>query len=332
MNEIDFVVTWVDGNDPAWQAEKRKYDGASGDSSDTRYRDWDLLRYWFRGVEKYAPWVRKIHFVTWGHVPEWLDTGNPKLNIVKHTDFIPPQYLPTFNSHTIELNMHRIPGLAEQFVYFNDDMYITNATTPELFFKKGYPCATFGLEVIKHKKGGIGHILATDIAIINEHFFMRKVLKKNWKKVLSPVNGIKHVIRTGMLSLCTSYFPGLYDWHSAVSFNKSTFEEVWKEEDVILDNTCRCRFRQDINVSPYVFEYWQMATGKFAPRSEKYSKTYQLNDNNVDDMINTLRSGKYRIMCINDTEKLTDWEDAAQKTKEAFESIYSDKCSYEKSV
>ena len=73
MNEIDFVITWVDGNDPAWIAERKKYNSKSGDKSDTRFRDWELLKYWFRGVEKYAPWVRKIHFVTWGHYPSWLN-------------------------------------------------------------------------------------------------------------------------------------------------------------------------------------------------------------------------------------------------------------------
>ena len=69
--EIDFVVTWVDGNDPAWRQEKAKYSGAGNwDDSEERYRDWELLQYWFRGVEQFAPWVRKIHFVTWGHLPE----------------------------------------------------------------------------------------------------------------------------------------------------------------------------------------------------------------------------------------------------------------------
>ncbi|MEX6253875.1 hypothetical protein [Providencia huaxiensis] len=53
----------------------------------------------------------KIHFVTCGHYPNWLDINNHKINFVKHSDFIPKEYLPTFNSHTIELNLHRIKGL-----------------------------------------------------------------------------------------------------------------------------------------------------------------------------------------------------------------------------
>ena len=62
---IDFVITWVDGQDEAWQRERAKYQSnAREDHSGCRYRDWGLLSYWFRGVETFAPWVRKVHFVT----------------------------------------------------------------------------------------------------------------------------------------------------------------------------------------------------------------------------------------------------------------------------
>lgn len=136
--EMDFVIAWVDGNDPAWQKEKRKTEHvpevtAEADDRNERYRDWDNLQYWFRGVEQFAPWVRKIHFVTWGHFPKWLNTEHPKLHIVKHEDFIPSEFLPTFNSHTIEWNFHRILGLSERFVYFNDDMFLLNQIHPENF-------------------------------------------------------------------------------------------------------------------------------------------------------------------------------------------------------
>ena len=96
---IDFVITWVDGNDPEWQREKKARLGhmgipASVDDRKERYRDWDNLQYWFRGVEKYAPWVRKIHFVTWGHHPKGLNTEHTKLNIVRHEEFIPEKIPP----------------------------------------------------------------------------------------------------------------------------------------------------------------------------------------------------------------------------------------------
>ena len=139
--EIDFVIPWVDGSDPAWQEERRKYKtDSSADSGASRYRDMGILKYWFRAVEAYAPWVNQIHFITWGHLPEWLNTDHPKLHVVNHKDYIPEEYLPTFSTNPIELNIHRISGLSEYFVYFNDDTLLNGPVTPEFFFRKGLPC------------------------------------------------------------------------------------------------------------------------------------------------------------------------------------------------
>ena len=138
MEKIDFVLTWVDGSDPDWLAQRREYQPGRGtDAGESRYRDWDNLQYWFRGVEKFAPWVNKIYFVTWGHVPKWLNTAHEKIRIVKHEDFMAPAYLPTFNINSIELNLHRIKGLSEHFVFFNDDMFLIDSVRPEDYFKNG---------------------------------------------------------------------------------------------------------------------------------------------------------------------------------------------------
>lgn len=166
---IDFVIPWVDGSDPEWIKEKNRYlpSAANGDDSPVRYRDWDNLRYWFRGVEKNAPWVNRIHFVTWGHILKLLNVNHPKLHIVRHSDYIPSKYLPTFNSHTIELNFHRIPGLADQFVYFNDDIFIMKPMRSQDFFCKSLPCDTFALNCIFFGFDSVGHIHGADVETIN---------------------------------------------------------------------------------------------------------------------------------------------------------------------
>ena len=127
--DIDFVIPWVDGSDLEWRKSKNKYSGKIDepvDITDARYRDWDILKYWFRGVEKYAPWVHKIYFVTCGQKPDWLNENHDKLVLVNHEDYIPHEYLPTFSANPIELNFHRIKNLSEHFVYFNDDTFIIN--------------------------------------------------------------------------------------------------------------------------------------------------------------------------------------------------------------
>ena len=97
------------------------------------------MKFWFRGVEKFAPWVRKIHFVTCGQKPEWLDENHPKINLVNHKNFIPEQFLPSYNSVVIERYLHKIPDVSEHFVYFNDDFYIINHLDKSRFFQNGLP-------------------------------------------------------------------------------------------------------------------------------------------------------------------------------------------------
>ena len=81
--DIDFVVLWVDSNDSDWQQEKAKFSPQkSEDVNLVRYQNWDNIKYWFRAVSKYAPWVRQIHFVTCGQVPIWLNIKHPKINWV----------------------------------------------------------------------------------------------------------------------------------------------------------------------------------------------------------------------------------------------------------
>ncbi|MDE8070900.1 stealth family protein, partial [Erysipelothrix rhusiopathiae] len=129
--KIDFVVPWVDGSDKDWIRDRLQLEGKGVEITDSDYRDWDIFKYWFRAVEMYAPWVNNVYLITYGHLPEFLNVDHPKLKIINHTDYIPKEYLPTFSSHAIELNMHRIEGLSEHFVYFNDDMFLNKPVTPE---------------------------------------------------------------------------------------------------------------------------------------------------------------------------------------------------------
>ena len=138
---VDVVYTWVDGNDPAWDAAREERLTAltgtarSRESSGrARFVDRGELRYSFRSLHLFAPWVRRIHLVTAGQTPSWLDPSHPMVNVVDHRDLLPDDALPTFNSHAIETALHRIDGLAEHFVYLNDDFLLGRPVRPETFF------------------------------------------------------------------------------------------------------------------------------------------------------------------------------------------------------
>lgn len=131
------VYLWVNGNDPKWAAKRNACIGKTSDKQENckgRYADSGELKYSLRSVEKYAPWIRKVFIVTDDQVPEWLDTTNPKVRIVDHTEIMPAECLPCFNSNLIEHFLDKIPGLSEHFLYANDDMYINQPVSHDTFF------------------------------------------------------------------------------------------------------------------------------------------------------------------------------------------------------
>lgn len=333
MDKIDFVIIWVDGNDPEWRAEKSKYspDTLKEDTSEQRYRDWDNLQYWFRGVEKFAPWVNKIHFVTWGHLPKWLNTNHPKLNIVNHKDYIPEKYLPTFSANPIELNLHRIKGLSENFVYFNDDMFIIDKVKPEDFFKNGLPCDTAALNVHCYSPQTNFHFCQfRDIGIINKYFNMKSVLKKDFFKWFNFKYGIK-MLQTLVLLPCPR-FPGMYQHHLPTSFKKSTFEELWSLEEKELDDTCSHKFRNMLDYNQWLFKEWQIAKGEFTPRSPKIGLSVMFKlTHSCDEICNFVSNQKRKMICINDSElSFKDFLEYKEKLKNAFQKKLSEKSEFEK--
>lgn len=139
---IDAVFTWVDGTDPVWLERKRRaleqnagHPMPEAAVDDLRFVGHDELRHSLRSLELYAPWVRHVYLVTDGQRPEWLREDSDWVTVVDHRDIAPPgTVLPTFNSQAIEANLHRIEGLSEHFLYFNDDMFLSSPVPPELFF------------------------------------------------------------------------------------------------------------------------------------------------------------------------------------------------------
>lgn len=330
MNDIDIVVTWVDGSDKNWLKEKSIYSGKdeAGDSRDVRYRDWDTLRYWFRGIEKFAPWVRKIHFVTWGHVPEWLDTSNPKLNIVRHSNFIPKKYLPTFSSHPIEWNIHRIRGLSENFIYFNDDCFIVSPVDKSYFFKNGLPCdrAIIGPYTTSFRNS-IAGIVCNDIEVINTRFSRKEVMQKHPLSWFNPKYGKYNIYNVA--GLLWPGFTGLMFSHFPAAYKKSTFETLWKEEYDIINETCMRKFRDKRDINHWLVRYWQIVTNNFVPADKSGQKVIFTADSK-EKLCESILSGKNKIVCMNDSESVKDFDRQQHIINKVFEKLLPQKSRFEK--
>lgn len=329
-SDIDIVIPWVDGSDPEWQEEFRKYAAKEmGRDSNTeiRYRDWDNLQYLFRGIEKFAPWVRKVHFVTTGQKPKWLNVNAPKLNFVRHQDFIPQEFLPTFSVRPIELNLHRIEGLAEQFVYFNDDYFLLRPVRPERFFRNGLPCDMAVLDTLP-MGGPRGHMLMNDVNVVNSHFRKSAVLKAHPLKWLNLRYG-SQLLRTLSL-LPFSVFPGFRNHHMPQAFLKSTFREVWEVEEPLLREVSAHRFRDITDVNQYMFRFWQMMSGKFHPVNiVNTSCRYNLTDHDLEALTAAIKTQKRDILVMADSDDVSDFNGMVTKINAAFETILPEKSTFE---
>lgn len=335
MNDkIDFVILWVDGNDEKWLKEKNKYKkmitGEDISNNVNRFRDWDLLRYWFRGVEKNASWVNRIHFVTWGHIPSWLDTTNPKLNIVKHEDFIPKEYLPTFNSNVIQFYLNRIEGLSERFVMFDDDIYVIDKTKKEDFFVGDKICDNFGERIFNISKPGdvYPHAVLNNIQYINKKYSKKEFYKRNFFKIYSFKNGFLINFRTFM-SIIYHNFVGINHEHICMSYTKKHYGEFW---DLCGNDLLKCssnKFRDYSDLTTLMVRYIALLNGEFVPRSINFGKRFELNNNN-DKLYSSIINKKYKVLCINDSNPDIDFESTQKKLIESFEYILPEKSSFEK--
>jgi hypothetical protein len=343
-NKVDIVIPWVDGADPEWQAAfneaqaRRSNDtradndpvaavGADQNRSAIRYRDWGTLPFFFRGVERFAPWVRRIHFVTCGHLPSWLDTTNPRLDVVRHDDFIPAEYLPTFASRPIELNVHRIEGLASRFILFNDDMFLTRPVPESRFFRRGLPCDMARLSLIAPST--ISHTVLNMVEITARRHSRREVMRRNPAGWWSPRYGLGNLLKTLDLAVWQGW-PGLADTHMPQPYLRETFETMWADEHEILDATCRQRFRSPLGVNHWLMRYEQLATGRFSPVGFRDARLDDLHEGSIERIENHIRSGRYSMICVNDSPLLGDFAAVSARLRAALESILPEKSSFER--
>ena len=325
-NKIDFVITWVDTQDEKWLASKNSFlsDDKKIDFSKARYRNWDTLKYWFRSVELYAPWVNKIYFVTCGQKPEWLNEKHPKLALVNHEEFIDHNNLPTFNSCSIEVNMNKIPGLSEQFVYFNDDMFLNKSVKPEDFFKNGKPCDSAVLTPVNPSKDVASCIYYNCMKVVNSHFDYKKYNKASLMKLKYGKYLLKNITLSNY-----PFNPGFRTSHLPCAYLKSTYNELWDKEAELLNNVSSHKFRSEDDVSQWLFQFWQLAKNICNLRKTSFGQYYSLG-RDFERIIKEIKQHHYKTICINDSDLIEKFESKKEILLQEFNKRYPNKSSFEK--
>ncbi|MGR0219744.1 stealth family protein [Agromyces sp. ZXT2-6] len=253
--EIDMVFSWVDGSDVEFLRERARrmqtYVVGEGDDSEARYRQIDELKYALRSVYLFAPWVRRIFVCTDSRPPAWL-AKHPKVTIVRAEEmFADTSVLPTYNSHAVESQLHRIPGIAEHFLYSNDDMFFGRPLSPDLFFSPG------GITkfVEAGTRIGLGESDPSRSGFENAARVNRRLLHDRYGKVTT-----RHLE------------------HCAAPLRRSVMAELEREFPEEFRRTAASRFRSatDISVTNSLYHYYALLTGRAVVQTDanvKYVET-----------------------------------------------------------
>ena len=293
---MDVVITYVNGNDPVWKQDYEKYTNVP--VMQKRFRDWGTLKYLLRGIENRMPFVRYVYLVVShpSQVPEWVDQKN--LKIVLHRDIIPEEFLPTFNCNPIEMHLHRIPGLDEEYLYFNDDMFPVGDCKPEDFFRNGRPVI-----------GYYRHFIAGN---------MYKKICRNSDRLARKALGLK-----------PSFF-FTRPQHICSPMLKSQCEELYSmvEEQVRRTSASRTRTENDLN--QYLFLDYMNYKGMVI-REKISNKHFSVSVASPESLEAFLRKPDRNLVCINDVHlSESRYEALHDAILNAFESVFPIKSKYEK--
>ena len=290
---MDAVITFVDGSRPQWRAQYAKAVG--GVPSFTRFRDWETLRYLFRGLDRNAPFIGNVYLAVSDEdqVPEWVNRKTVK--VITHQDFIPEKLLPTFSSNVIEMWLHNIPGLSEEFLYFNDDVFILNPCGTEDFFVGGKP--------------RLSPRIRTECITMFHQMIYNSTQTARW------ILGIPE----------TPEF--LAQRHTVAPMTRRSFQYAYEiaGRQIFASFT---RTRQARNFNDYLFMDLNYFAGKYHPAKIDF-KYFGLDKKNAEAICDHIRTSDIKTLCINDGCDPADFNSVKTDILRAFEDRFPVKSKFE---
>ncbi|WP_159942656.1 stealth family protein [Nocardiopsis sp. FR26] len=282
---VDAVYTWVDGSDPVWRAKRDAYLGEGAPSnpdaaSDSRYTSRDELRYSLRSLEMFAPFVRNVYVVTDGQTPPWLATAHPRIRVVDHKEiFNDTSVLPVFNSHAIESQLHHIEGLAEHYLYLNDDVFFGRPAHPSLFF---HPNGIAKLNPSPYRFG-LGEPSEEDQPVDAAAKRNSELLRERFGRV--PTAKFKH---------------------TPIPQRRSVLEELEREFPEVFLRTAASRFRHpdDHSIPSSLHNYYALLTGRAVVGGMRYTYLNLADPEAVRVRTEALLTHRnFDTFCVNDTSE-----------------------------
>lgn len=291
---MDIVITYVNCLDPVWQQTYKE--NVDAPLNVERFRDWGTLPFLFRGIDKYMPFIKNVYLVvaTESQIPSWV---SDKVNIVLHKDIIPEELLPTFNSTTIEMFLHKIQGLDNHYLYFNDDLFPLRKMKESDFFIDEKP----------------------KVGIIKKSGAVRDIFQHQTK------NSSDFAKNAAGLEPSSEY---VRPQHSVVPFNKTIVEDFFNtyEEEIIKRCTA---IREKKNFNQYVFTDYTYFTNQLIDKCIGY-KYFSIGDG-VWNVVQYIKKPDSPIMCLNDSHELSKktFTNFKKTLLFTFEKVFPKKSKYE---
>ncbi len=313
--KVDLVYLWVNGNDKNWQETRAVWAKKCGLASELklnncRYTDNQELRYSLRSAEMYAPWINKIFIITNGQVPKWLNPNHPKIRIVNHSEIIPKDSLPTFNSEAIETCIANIDELSEYFLLSCDDKFFASPVKPSDFFDENN----------------------NPIVKLRPQYWEQSSVEKSLYKqsYLYSVNTFKSKFQT------KRDYAKLEPFHCIEAYRKSYFLECKNVFSKEFDQTTKKRFRAENSIQHPIVDIY-MLENKNCKLSLNIPVTEQIKSEKVENlylavskpesMQKTIDDKKPKLLCINDGEQVS--QNYRNKLKGFLENLYPEKQDWE---
>lgn len=304
---VDAVYTWVNHNDSEWISARAEYEGDAGSETDAnsiaRFHNNDELRYSLRSLARNAPWVRRIFVVTNCARPSWLNEASERLIWVDHSAIIPPENLPTFNSHVIESCLHKISGLSENFIYLNDDVFLGRRVPKNLFFD----------------------INGAGKSFLESYGMVSGDTKEGDPDYLNASRNVAALLRDEM-----GFVPTQLHQHTIFALRKSVLEEIENRWQNHIDKMRKNRFRtsEDLNVTSFLYHHYALGTGKGQIGSIKniFIKSQDIRWRNK---LQAAEKSNYDTLCINEGGNLAPSPEWHATIRDFLEKRYPDKPEWE---
>lgn len=310
--QVDAVISFVNDKDPTWRDKKQQYMKSDFDpmvnnkdsAHSSRFQNRDELKYCLRSIQLYAPWIRNIYLVVASpsQVPKYID--QTQVRVVLHEDIIPLEHLPTFNSHAIEVNIHRIKNLSPIFLYLNDDLFFGRTSSRADFILSNGKVVFMASDKISPK--GISEVSESGHT-------------SAWKNVNSYLDRTYGVQERKKMH------------HSVAVLRRDLMSSLWKTMKPELEATSKRKFRSitDYNMTCALHQYVSLAEDK--GEIIQHDILYLGMTNNPSDNISKfflIRDHEPLIFCLNDiTNELSPEID--HQVGDFLENYFPDRSKYE---